>query len=70
METFDKFWNYTLFTVGGGAQINVSQVITTVLFILIALLLGRYLMRLLAGLASAVLHHRHDGNEYRRAAGQ
>ena len=48
METFDKFWNYTLFTISGGGQINVSQVIVTVLFILIALLLGRFLMRLLA----------------------
>ena len=48
METFDKFWNYTLFTLSGGGQINVSQVIATVLFILIALLLGRFLMRLLA----------------------
>jgi len=44
METFDKFWNYTLFTISGGGQINVSQVITTALFILIAVLLGRFLM--------------------------
>jgi len=48
METFDKFWNYTLFTLSDGGQVNISQVIATALFILIALLMGRFLMRLLA----------------------
>jgi small-conductance mechanosensitive channel len=47
MENLDKLWHFTLFTVSGGA-ISVGQVIMTTLFTLIALLLGRYLMRLLA----------------------
>ena len=27
METFDKFWNYTLFTLSSGGQINVKFMI-------------------------------------------
>ena len=47
MNDFEKFWNYPLLTLSTGLQITVSQVILTVGFVIIGLVLTWYLQRLL-----------------------
>jgi small-conductance mechanosensitive channel len=45
MNEFEKFWNYPLFSLSSGAPITVSQVVITLLVIVLGWLLGRYLQR-------------------------
>jgi len=47
MSEFEKYWNYPLLTLSTGLQITVSQVILTVGFVIIGLVLTWYLQRLL-----------------------
>ena len=48
MEQLKSIWNYSLFTVGEGDAITLGQVFAAFLFLILALMLGRYLSRLLA----------------------
>ena len=52
MEEFYAFWNRTLVTLSGGAQLTVGQVILVIVFLLLAMvvsrILGRMLLRLMA----------------------
>lgn len=47
MNEFEKYWNYPLLTLSTGSQITVSQIILTLLLIIIGLVLTWYLQRLL-----------------------
>lgn len=45
MEDFEKFWHYPLITISGGLQITVSQIVLTVLIVVLGLVLAWYLQR-------------------------
>jgi small-conductance mechanosensitive channel len=46
MHGFESYWNYPLLTLSTGLQITVSQLVVTIMTVLIGLLLIRYLQRL------------------------
>ena len=47
LEKLHSFWNYTLITLGSGDKISVGQTISVLVFIVLALKLGRMLSRML-----------------------
>lgn len=47
MNEFEKYWNYPLLTLSSGLQITVSQVVLTLAFLVIGLIMTWYLQRLL-----------------------
>ncbi len=47
MENFAQFWNYGLFTLPGGAELKVSQLVLTLAVVVGGLLLGHWLQKLL-----------------------
>jgi len=48
MEQLNSLWNYTLLTLSNGGAITLGQAFSALLFLALALMLGRYLARLLA----------------------
>jgi small-conductance mechanosensitive channel len=47
MESFLTFWNYPLITLSSGAQVHVSQIVLTILIVVVGLILSWWLQRLL-----------------------
>ena len=47
MNEFEKYWNHPLITMSTGSQITVSQIVFTVLVIIIGLIFTWYLQRLI-----------------------
>lgn len=47
METFEKYWHLPLVTLSSGAQITVSQIVLTVLLLILGLFLTWFLQRLI-----------------------
>lgn len=47
MNDFEMYWNYPLLTLSTGLQITISQVVLTLIFIVVGLVLTWYLQRLL-----------------------
>ena len=47
MGDFEKLWNYPLFSLSAGPQITVSQIVVTLLIVLLGLAFAWYLQRLL-----------------------
>ena len=48
MEQLKSIWNFTLVTLANGDQITIAQAVTALLFVGLALLLGRYFSKLLS----------------------
>jgi len=46
MSKFENFWNLTLVTLAGGAEITVGQIVLTILFVVVALVAVWWLQRL------------------------
>jgi len=46
MSEFENFWNLTLVTLAGGAEITVGQIVLTILFVVVALVAVWWLQRL------------------------
>ena len=47
MNEFENFWNLTLVTLAGGAQITVGQVVLTILFVVVSLVAVWWLQKLI-----------------------
>jgi small-conductance mechanosensitive channel len=47
MNEFENFWNLTLLTLAGGAQITVGQVVLTILFVVVSLVVVWWLQKLI-----------------------
>ena len=47
MSEFEAFWNYPLFRLSSGIQLTVSQIVLTLLVVILGLVLSWYLKRLL-----------------------